>query len=41
MGDIELGLLTPLAGSRLHLYLPKYILATEYEPLPFERSGGS
>lgn len=41
MTDVALGLPTPLAGSRLHLYLLKYILATEYEPLPIESSGGS
>ena len=41
MGDVALGLLTPLAGSRFHLYLLKYILATEYKPLPLESSGGS
>jgi hypothetical protein len=40
MGDVTLGLLTPLVG-RLHLNLLKYILATEYELLPLEKSGGS
>jgi len=38
MADVALGLLTPLG---LHFYLLKYILATEYEPLPIESSGGS
>ena len=41
MGDVALGLLTPLAVSRLHLYLLQYVLATEYGLLPLARSSGS